>query len=195
MDTEGGSPELENSPPPPIRSARVGLTGVGILALMMTTYLGAASQVGVQLCAVCTGSHCAGSEVCPDSLVGLSLVVAALMVEALVVALGLSPVPRTIDHDANPSDSREPHPRFAHMATLALSAPFLAFFGWALVALGFILPLNILGVCHPQCTYSWTLSGYPLVLVIVGGAALAWGAGLFVLQSVRVRRHHTLQTL
>jgi hypothetical protein len=179
---------MEPTPSGPMPGARAGITGIGIVALMATTYLGAASQVGVQLCAICTGSQCAGSEVCPDSVIGLSLVVAALMVEALVVAVGLAPAPVEAVRGRADVESDGEHPRVARMATLTLSAPFLTFFGWALVALGIILPLNIFGVCSRQCVYTWSLSGYPLVLVIVGGAALAWGTGLFVAQTLRLRR-------
>jgi hypothetical protein len=48
-----------------------------------------------------------------------------------------------------------------------VAAPFLAFLGWALVALGLILPFGLLQICHGPCGYPWApwvLNGIPSFL-------------------------------
>jgi len=172
-------PELPRS----LRIHQAMVTGLGIIALGVTTFTAAALQVGASLCA-CVGSSCSGPQVCPDSIVVLSVVVALLMMEALLVALGLSP--RALARGAYRLGLYRPaNPPMAEAEpALHIAAPFLAFLGWALLALGLMLPLDIFGICHgpTACTYPWVLSGYPLLVVLVGFVTLAIGSGLFVIQ-------------
>jgi uncharacterized membrane protein len=158
----------------------VAVTGAGIALLGGTVLLGAIAQVGVSLCAICHGNDCSfGSQVCPGSVLFLALIVAFLMMEALLVALGLSK-PEVARWTIPPSvTGLERARRVRREKPLNILAPFLAFFGWALMALGLMLPLDIFGSCVEPCDYPWVLSGYPLLLVIVGAVLLGSGVALF----------------
>jgi len=169
--------------PRSLRLHQAMITGLGIIALGVTTFTAAALQVGASLCA-CVGSSCTGPQVCPNSIVVLSVVVALLMMESLLIALGLSP--RALARGAYRLGLYRPpsSPLAASEPPLHIAAPFLAFLGWALLALGLMLPLDVFGLCHGQsgCTYPWVLTGYPLLVVLIGFVTLAIGSGLFVIQ-------------
>ena len=172
-----------------LRVHQIAITGVGVALLGGTTFLGAVMQVGVSLCAICYGSDCnGGPQVCPSSVLLLAVMVAFLIAESLLVAVGLSKraVARGTAHLG--VYGFEKRIRVQRESTLNILAPFFAFFGWALLALGLMLPLNLFGFCHEPCEYPWVLSGYPLLLAMLGGVLLAAGAGLLGLIAVQRRR-------
>lgn len=142
--------------------------------------LGAISQVGVRLCAVCSGNQCGpGVEVCPGSLVLLTMFVAVLAGMSFLIAIGLSP--RAIAAVAGGSESPAPghtEPPFA--LEREILAPFCSFLGWGLCVLGLLLPWDIFGFClDGPCEYPYVLIGWPLLLVILGAVLLGAGAIVF----------------
>lgn len=180
--SEGLAERTDPGLPRSLRLHQAMITGLGIIALGVTTFTAAALQVGASLC-TCAGSSCTGPQVCPDSTVVLAVVVALLMMESLLIALGLSP--RALARGAYRLGLYRPTapPAADSEPALHIAAPFLAFLGWSLLALGLMLPLDIFGICHSNgCTYPWVLSGYPLLVVLVGFVTLAIGSGLFVIQ-------------
>jgi hypothetical protein len=161
-----------------------------ILALLVTIGFGAIGQVGMEQCPVCTGDFCNGTEVCPSSVNDLVSTCIVLGIEAFFVSIGLS-ARALANAIKSPPDGREnAFPRGSKLA-LHVLAPFLMFWGWAMVFLGLLLPFGWGQTCAEPCGYPaapWVLSGYPLDLVVVGGVILGTGVVSLAIVSVQLRR-------
>jgi len=172
------------------------ITGIAILAIVVTILLAAVAQVGVKECVTCTatgsGTACTGtgSSSCPANYVALALTGAVLAVESFVVSLGLSLRALAHTFGDSPDGTSSGFPIGRQLA-LRLAAPAFMFTGWALVVLGLILPFGLFQICHQPCGYPyvpWTLSGYPLLLVVVGAVILSIGVVLMAIVSIQLRR-------
>jgi len=182
--------DADHAPSPPGREVGVILTGLAIVLLVFTIWVGLVFQVGTQQCVVCSSRVCDGTAVCPGSVASLVPLGVALAAESLLVSLGLSARAFSGQIAPQKSDAKGPlatgRELFLHIA-----APFLVFFGWALVVLGLVLPFDFFEFCHEACGYPWTpwvLTGYPLLLVIFGGMSLAAGAVLLAIISIHLWR-------
>ena len=152
---------------------------LGGTLLVACVLLGAISQAGLVMCAVCNGNVCGpGTEVCPDSLAAVGVFLAALSIAAVMLALGLG----------RPQSASRPGPRSGEttragtMDRRTISeflAPFLTFFGWGVLAWGLLLPWNVFGFCHEPCVYPYQLQGIPLMLATSGAVMLVLGASVY----------------
>lgn len=175
-----------------MRGLGAAITGLAILALVLTILIAAAAQVGVKECIVCTGNSCTGtgSSSCPETTIAVVITGAFLAVEAFAVSVGLS---LRVFADAiglSPSGYQSGLPLGRQLA-LHLAAPTLMFLGWALVVLGLILPFGLFQICHQACGYPyapWVLAGYPLLLVEIGSVVLGVGVMMIALVAVQLRR-------
>jgi len=187
MTTRDAPPKSGRVPPLPGPSAALVITGVSVLLLVSTVFLGAVGQVGVQRCAVCTGTICTGSEVCPESVVGLVALGILLAIEAFFVSWGLSARAMAKAFHPATGDPEDRQPAGSDLL-LHVLGPFFGFFGWALMALGVLLATNVFAFCTEACEFDWQLSGYPELLVFVGAGLLTGGATMLAILWIRLRR-------
>lgn len=166
------------------------ITGLAILALVLTVWMGVAARVGVQDCVVCNGNSCTSTSPCPETIVGLLLTGVFLAIESFFVSLGLSlgAVAKMLGVPVrDPPTALPTGPQLA----LHLAAPTLMFLGWSLAVLGLILPFGLFQLCHQPCGYPWApwvLDGVPLLLVNVGAVMLTAGVALLAIVSIQLRR-------
>jgi hypothetical protein len=165
-------------------------TGVGIFAILLTVWTGAITQVGMQQCPICTDNFCNGSGPCPGSVDARVSIGIVLGIEAFFVSVGLS-ARALANAIKSPSEGTESaFPRGPQLA-LHVLAPFLMFWGWAMVLLGLILPFGWGQTCAEPCgypTFPWVLSGFPLDLVVVGGVILGAGVVSLAIVALQLRR-------
>jgi hypothetical protein len=177
--------------PPSAHGVQIAFVAAGFFLLLVLVLGGAAAQVGVQQCAVCVGNSCGPAvEVCPASVFGLAIFAGLLVFPSLLIALGLSrwTIVWMGSLGTTPAQRSPPGPGDPGLDVMGT---FLSFFGWALLAMGLLLPWDIFGYCRDgPCEYPYLLAGYPLLLAVVGGMTLATGSGLTVLLWIERRRSH-----
>ncbi|MGA8302716.1 MAG: hypothetical protein WA691_05840 [Thermoplasmata archaeon] len=168
------------------------ITGLAILALVLTVLFAAVAQVGVRDCVVCAGNYCMGTDSpsCPETAFAVVTTGAVLAVESFFVSVGLSFRAFASAYWRQPDDSDTGVPTGRQLA-LHLAAPSLMFLGWALVFLGLLLPFGLFQFCHEACGYPyfpWVLTGYALLMVVLGAVILGTGVALLTVVAVQLKR-------
>ena len=169
--------------------SQVAWTGFGLFLLFSFVWLGAMSQVGVARCAVCSDGVCSGSTTdCPGTYGIIVLVLFLLAIASAIIAVGLSvALVRLVTTIRLPPGAGFSPARLS----IEFLAPFMAFYGWGILAWGLVLPLNIFGLCYyGACVYPYVLQGIPLSLAVIGGVVLGAGA-VFLALLWRIRKAET----
>lgn len=160
---------------------QVGWTTAGLVSLFLLVLIAHATEVAVDCTfyGIYEPDGTAGG--CPVLSWPTLILLAGFAIPSSAVAVGLSrDLVMRLSRSGTP-----PRPRRVNAASRRLAlefvAPFLAFFGWGVLAWGLTAPA--LDNCIEPCgypTFPYVLGGTALQLCLIGGSALVIGGGLLV---------------
>lgn len=169
--------------------AQVGWTATGLIALFSLVFVAHATEVAFDctLYGIYEANGTAGG--CPLLSWPTLLILGGFAISSSMISIGLS---RNLVVFVSPSPASPRTHRLRadrHPLTLDFIGPFLAFFGWGVLAWGLTEPLleNCIEPCGYPC-FPYVLEGTAFELSVLGGSALVLGAGVLAIMSYRRRR-------
>jgi len=159
---------------------QVGWTSAGLVSMFLLVLIAHATEVAFDctLYGIYEPDGTAGG--CPVLSWPTLVVLAGFAISSSVVAVGLSGSLILLLSPVGGQPKQRRAKVDPRRLALEFAAPFLAFFGWGVLAWGLAEP--ILENCIEPCGYPtlpYVLGGTALQLSIIGGSALILGGGLF----------------